>query len=171
MSFLKDLLKSVISSEVKKEVKKQTSSLTNQILNQKPNAQTAYQQPVYQQPSWQEPAPSGESWGPYMPNEPNQFNSGMTYTDYFRSVFAEAFPEYRIDCERPHGCDAAIFTFWQGEWKAMIVELLPQSSGAYKLRRDCQRSGLPYLRFYHNHEGWWNTKSYVIKRVSAALRR
>ena len=29
--------------------------------------------------------------------------------------------------------------------------------------------GIPYIRFYYDHEGWWNTKSYVIRRTSEAL--
>ena len=29
--------------------------------------------------------------------------------------------------------------------------------------------GIPYLRFYYNHEGWWNTRSYVTRRIANAL--
>ena len=30
-----------------------------------------------------EEAVCGDSWGPVMPSEPNQFNSGLNYKDYF----------------------------------------------------------------------------------------
>ena len=52
---------------------------------------------------------------------------------------------------------------------ALIVELLPQRSSVYKLRRDCATMGIPYLRYYYDHEGWWNTYSYVTERTRAAL--
>ena len=53
--------------------------------------------------------------------------------------------------------------------KALVVELLSRSSAAAKLRRDCQREGIPYLRYYYDYEGWWNTRSYVTRRTAQAL--
>ena len=47
----------------------------------------------------EEEGPSGDSWGPNMPSEPNQFNSGLSYQDYFSKVFGEAFPEYQVNKE------------------------------------------------------------------------
>ena len=114
--------------------------------------------------------PSGDSWGPVMPAEPNQFNYGGTYLDYFTGIFQTEFPEYRV--ARKVGASAkpvTVFTFWDGDRKALVVELMPQSSAAKKLRRDCAQQGIPYLRYYYDHEGWWNTRSYVIRRTKAAL--
>lgn len=114
--------------------------------------------------------PSGDSWGPNMPAEPNQFNYSGTWFEYFNEVFREEFPTYRIVSDRPRE-KYAMFTFYRGEQVALVVELLAQSSAAEKVRRDCRRAGTPYLRYYYDHEGWWNTRSYVTRRTSAALER
>ena len=50
-----------------------------------------------------------------------------------------------------------------------MVEITAQSADIRKLRRDCERAGMPYLRFYYNHDGWWNARSYVVKRIKTAL--
>ncbi|MBQ8934020.1 MAG: hypothetical protein IJ061_07025 [Lachnospiraceae bacterium] len=115
-------------------------------------------------------APSGWSWGEVMPAEENQFNYPGTYVEYFDHVFRTEFPEYRITCEQAKYYNATIFIFWNGPQRALVVELLPQHSAAQKLRRDCRTSGIPYLRFYYDHEGWWNTYSYVKDRTRDALR-
>lgn len=127
------------------------------------------------EPSWDEPVseapafgPSGDSWGPVMPAEECQFNYGGTFAQYFDHVFREDFPQYRLEREQVSG-DTLVYTFWQGPSKALVVEVLPQSSARQKLRRDSLRAGIPYLRFYHNHDGWWNTRSYVDRRVKTAL--
>lgn len=115
-------------------------------------------------------AESGDSWGPEMPDEPNQFNYSGTYLDYFTEIFQSEFPDYRVSravgtARKP----VTVFTFWQGDTKALVVELMPQSSAAKKLRSDCAAQNIPYLRYYYDHDGWWNTRSYVIRRTKAAL--
>ena len=62
-----------------------------------------------------------------------------------------------------------VFTFWDGTKKALVVELMPQSSSAQKQRKVCAAEGTPYLRYYYDHDGWWNTRSYVVRRTHAAL--
>ncbi len=52
---------------------------------------------------------------------------------------------------------------------ALVVELFSGKSAAKKLREDCRRAGIPYLRYYIDVEGWWNTKKYVIERTRNAL--
>ena len=52
----------------------------------------------------------------------------------------------------------------------LVVELMTEKSEANKFRRDTQRRGIPYVRFYFDHSGWWNTRSYVNERVSGALK-
>ena len=114
-------------------------------------------------------SPSGDSWGPQMPAEENQYNYPGTYIEYFDNIFRTEFPGYTITCTRPEQYDAVIFTFLKDGQKALVVELLSRSSAAAKLRRDCQREGIPYLRYYYDYEGWWNTRSYVTRRTAQAL--
>ena len=113
--------------------------------------------------------PSGFSWGPVMPAEENQFNFNGTYDQYFERIYRAEFPAYRLARETPRGRRATVFTFWDGGRKALVVELLAQSSASRKLRTDCARAGIPYLRFYYDHEGWWNTRAYVVTRTRNAL--
>lgn len=114
-------------------------------------------------------APSGVSWGDTMPAEENQFSFSGSYGDYFMKVYREEFPDYTVEYEAIGGGRAGVITFTQGGAVKLKVELLSQSSGAYKLRQDCRKSGTPYLRFYYNHHGWWNTRSYVTERTRTAL--
>ena len=121
------------------------------------------------EPSDEPDGPSGDSWGPKMPDEPNQYNSGLSYQDYFSQVFAEAFPSYQIRKEPLKSGNGTVFTFYQGGSKKMVVEVLSTSASVYKLREDCRKQQIPYRRFYYNYDGWWNTRSYVIRRVKEAM--
>lgn len=116
-------------------------------------------------------AESGDSWGPEMPDEPNQFNYDGTYLEYFNDIFKTEFSaEYYIESETSDARKpVTVFTFWNGTKKALVVELMPQSSSAQKQRKICAAEGTPYLRYYYDHEGWWNTRSYVVRRTRAAL--
>ena len=116
-----------------------------------------------------EVGPSGDSWGPNMPAEENQFNSGLRYQDYFTKVFTEGFPSYQIDKEDVRNGSAMLVTFSQGGSKKLVVEVISQKSSPYKVRNDCRSQGIAYLRYYYDYDGWWNTKSYVIRRTSKAL--
>ena len=111
--------------------------------------------------------PSGFSWGPKMPAEENQYNYGGNYIDYFREIFNSNFGEYRI--EQAQEGSTTIFTFYRGDSKALMVELLSKTSGRYRIRKECRANGVPYLRYYYNYQGWWNTKAYVIERTAKAL--
>jgi len=119
----------------------------------------------------QRPA-SGDSWGPEMPAEANQYNSGKTYEQYFCDIFMGDFPAYRLTTEKIRNGRATLITLWEGlsEKKALVVELMSEASSAQSTRVQCQREGVPYLRFYYDHAGWWNTKSYVIRRTREALK-
>ena len=111
--------------------------------------------------------PSGFSWGPVMPAEPNQFNYPGTWKEYFLEVFADYVPHYEIVCsDTPRG---AVFNFMDGGRKALLVEVMDEKSEANSIRRKCREEGTPYVRFYYNHEGWWNTREYVYVRVREAL--
>ena len=114
-------------------------------------------------------APSGDSWGERMPNEPNQFNSGLPYPDYFERIFREEFASFECTKEFQKGGKRVVFTLRSAGQTALIAEIMPGSSASRKLRENCAAQGIPYLRFYYDHEGWWNTRSYVIRRVREAL--
>ncbi|WP_297957900.1 hypothetical protein [uncultured Ruminococcus sp.] len=112
---------------------------------------------------------SGFSWGPEMPAEENQFNFNGTYKEYFRDVFMNEFPQYSIVSADSNNGRATVFTFNLGVKKALVVELLSEKSSAYKLREECKREHIPYLRYYYDHHGWWNTRAYVAERTRKAL--
>ena len=159
--------------------KKAVNSVLNELANavngnneqQKPAAEPAPQpQPQYAEPAYEQSmGPSGRSWGPVMPNEPNQFNYPGTWYQYFENIYKTEFADYRVESELIQ-YRKAVFTFYSGDKKALVVEILPSSSEAYRLRKICRAQGIPYLRYYYDHEGWWNTRSYVIDRTRGALR-
>ena len=107
------------------------------------------------------------------PKEPNQYNFRGKYPKYFASVFAEAFPDYEVtqepDTVNKYERDAAIFVFRQNGRVCLKVEVMSESSSSQKIRKECEAAGIGYLRFYHDHETWWNTKAYVVCRVRTAL--
>ncbi len=114
--------------------------------------------------------PSGFSWGPTMPDEENQFNFNGTYRQYFEMIFREDFPGYTVRQETAPNGRRVTYTLLNGGAVALVVEVLSQRCDVYKNRRDCARQGIPYLRFYYDHEGWWNTRAYVVQRIGNALR-
>lgn len=116
-------------------------------------------------------APSGFSWGEVMPAEENQYNFNGPYTAYFEKIFREEFPDLPFTREDPKGQHSKIYTFNGLAGKALVIELLSSSSSAKKVRENCRKQGIPYLRFYIDYEGWWNTRSYVITRMKKALGR
>ncbi len=108
-----------------------------------------------------------------IPAEENQYNFNGSYTDYFDKVFREEFPEYEITHKKADysRTTATVFTFRFGGNVVLIVELMSESSSINKLRTQCKNNGTPYLRFYYNHRGWWNTRAYVTERTGKALGR
>ena len=114
--------------------------------------------------------PSGDSWGPVMPDEPNQYNYSGNFEQYFDDIFSTEFSEYRLEKQRfQDGKLRIVYSFYGSSGKALVVELMPSSSSAKKAREDCRKAGTPYLRYYYNHDGWWNTRSYVTQRTRRAL--
>ena len=162
---------------------KDGNALLNAIVDKIEDAVTAQQkadagsvsQPAAAAPSPQPeqaaaPVPCSGPWGGDAPPvEENLFTFSGSYTEYFDRIFRAEFPEYEITQETLRDGRAAVFTFTQNGRTALKVELLGQSSAAVKLRRDCAASGTPYLRYYYDHRGWWNTRSYVTERTRRAL--
>ncbi len=111
-------------------------------------------------------------WSDRMPNEPNQFNSGLSYVDYFAKIFAEDFPSYVLYQEPGSAKNSTVISLTDPAGrKALVVELISRRSSPDKVRSNCKAQGIPYLRFYYDYSenGWWNVRSYVVARVSKAL--
>ena len=181
MSFLNNLLDALkkevkevenkvseaVASAAKEEAEKPTQTIIPQ--GQGVNGHTGIvvgggSVPVSQ--SWEEEA----SWYDEVPAEECQYNSGMNYLDYFSKIFREDFPEYEVALETIESGRRYKYVFTKAGATALIVELMTEKSEANKFRRDTLRQGIPYLRFYFDHEGWWNTRAYVKERVSNALK-
>ena len=124
--------------------------------------------------SWSEQAerasgPSGFSWGEEMPAEENQYNYNGVFWAYFESIFQSDLSEYRYEKKEISPNKRIAYTFFSGGSRVLVVELMSDSSSAKRLRSECRREGIPYLRFYIDHPGWWNTRSYVVGRMRDAL--
>lgn len=153
-----DLFKKIVDEASKEQTKKPESK-------PEPKPQPAPEENRYDDVP---DGPSGESWGPRMPAEENQYNFNGTYQQYFEKIFAEEFSGYRVEKEQPK-YKGVVYSFYSGERKALVVELLPSSSESKKLREKCKAANIPYLRYYYDYEGWWNTRAYVVKRTKNAL--
>lgn len=116
-----------------------------------------------------EEEPSGDSWGPRMPAEENQFSYSGNYISYFEHVYKEAFPQYQLDIQRVPNRNAYTIEFRLDGRRALVVELMSDRSVAQRIRKACAQESIPYLRFYHDHPNWWNTRSYVVRRTREAL--
>lgn len=113
--------------------------------------------------------PNHLSYGKKKPTEENQYNYHGNYIEYFESIFNSEFSNYRYEKETVNKTNNTSYTFYLDNDKKLVVELFSQNSSANTLRRECETNKIPYLRFYYNHKGWWNTKSYVINRMKMYL--
>ena len=104
-----------------------------------------------------------------MPDEENQYNYAGSFRDYFENIFRSDLAQDRFEAEELEPRGRTLYTFYSGASKALVVELMPESCSAYKIRNDCKKAGIPYARFYIDHDGWWNTRAYVNDRVNKAL--
>jgi len=118
----------------------------------------------------EELAPAGTWWGPLMPDEENQYNFTGSWKDYFDGIFRNEFPEYALQKETVRDGRAVIYTFQKNGETALVVELMSERSNAQKLRKSLRGTGTPYLRYYYDHEGWWNARAYVVQRTRNALK-
>lgn len=122
------------------------------------------------QPDAASDGPSGVSWGSRMPDEPNQYNYPGSYEDYFADIFNREFADYRVERQQnPRTRGAYTYTFTKNAAPCLVVELLSERNEVYQVRDDCHKQGIPYLRFYYDHKGWWNTRAYVTERMRKAL--
>ncbi len=120
-------------------------------------------------------APEGEyhekSWYQDVPAEECQFNYPGTYLEYFDMIFREDFPEYQVEFAAVQPRRKYTYTFRRDGAEALVVELMASACESNQIRKECMARQLPYLRFYFDHNGWWNTRAYVKKRVGKALGR
>ena len=117
-----------------------------------------------------EKAPAGTWWGPLMPDEENQYNFSGTWKEYFDGIFRNEFPEYEVTRETVREGKAVVYTFKKNGETALVAELMSDRSNAQKLRNSLRGTGTPYLRYYYDHEGWWNARAYVVQRTRNALK-
>ncbi len=132
---------------------------------------TAFRGAVQSEPARETPRPTpyGHTWDRIIPDEECQYNFNGTYLQYFDKVFREDFPAYEVRQEPGRDSRSPLFVFYQNGGKRLVVELKSERSSAQAVRRQCEAEGTPYLRFYYDHDGWWNVRSYVRDRVSRAL--
>ena len=154
-------------NKVKKEVEKKIDEITDSIGSDKPAADSQTE-PAYSA-SAEEWSSDGDSWYDHVPAEENQYNSGLNYLQYFEKIFAEDFPDYDITREDAEPSRRYIYRFSRGGAEALVLELMSENSSVRKTRNECEAKGMPYLRFYFDHKGWWNTRSYVTERIRAKL--
>ncbi len=115
------------------------------------------------------PQDSADNYSKRMPNEPNQFNFGGTYTEYFESILREDFRQFTFTTETVREGTGTVLTLFENGRKMLVIELMSERCSSRKLRSNCQAEGTPYLRFYYDHLGWWNVRSYVVGRIRSAL--
>ena len=138
-------------------------------------------------------APYAPTHSAAMPQEENQFSYPGAYYEYFAHVFSEEFPRYQIEeevrygsCKSssgpvrtrssnggvPRASTAFIFRESNGQTDSrivLVVDVVSEHSSSHVRKDACEAQGIPYLRFYYNHRGWWNTRSYVVDRVRNVL--
>ena len=135
------------------------------------------ERPSYDAPSAPAaPAAGGESYPTegdtvydHIPDEECQYNSGVPFLEYFSGIWASEFPGYAVEFSTICPERRYLYTFRQGGAVVLQIELMTEKSEANRFREECRRAGVRYVRFYFDHEGWWNTRSYVVSRVKAAL--
>lgn len=163
---------SLLSRLLGKKVEDAAKQILRGLPKEEPYRPAAPAQPVQNASApapYDEDEPSGFSWGKRMPNEPNQYNFNGSPREYFDQIYRAEFPDCRVEMEAPHDGCHTVFTFYRGDRTALVVELLSKGTVNTKRGVQCRRTGVPYLRFYYNHPGWWNTRAYVITRTRNAL--
>ena len=163
-------LAKTLTNAADKVINKVESYTDNQSSPNQGSSFSSYASPSYQQNSYEEEGPSGFSWGDRMPQEENQYNYPGNYVQYFAHIFQEDFPGYEAMNQPDPKGKATVFTLYNSGRKALVVELKSENSESNRLRRACQMEGTPYLRFYYDHDGCWNTREYVVTRVRSVLR-
>lgn len=162
MSLLSGLIK-----KVKDEVEKKVDQLSDAVSSLKD--QDAQQNSVDNAPSCGCCSCEEDSVYDSIPAEENQYNSGLSFLEYFDKVFKEEFPEYEIARKERLPGRAFVYSFVINGKTALNAEIMSEKCSANMFRKECLKNGTPYVRFYFDHEGWWNTRAYVADRTRRAL--
>ena len=177
------ILSGLVNKLKKEVIDKVADAITHEVLDNKPEEKPEEKPVGYVIPGGvpngfviggggSKPAAASEyedDWYDTVPAEECQYNSGLHYLEYFSKLFREEFPEYVVSLETVEPERRYKYSFMQKARCALVVELMTEKSEANKLRRETLRAGIPYLRFYFDHSGWWNTRKYVVGRVKDAL--
>ena len=150
--------------EVASEVKTQVDAAADSIQKQQSAAPAQKPQAYAREAA----AAAEDSLYDVMPAEENQYNFSGTYIQYFEKIFREDFPSYSV-ARTAQEDRFTVYTFNGAAGCALVVELKSERSSAQAIRRRCEAEGVPYLRFYYDHDGWWNTRAYVTERIRRAL--
>ena len=161
-----DLLKNAAETALNEAGKMAETAKKNLADNASSFREAMQNEPARETP---QPKPYGHTWDRVMPQEECQYNFNGTYLEYFAKVFREDFPDYEVRQEPGRDSRSPLFVFYQNGMKRLVVELKSERSSAQAIRRQCETEGTPYLRFYYDHAGWWNLRTYVTGRVRAAL--
>ena len=171
-SFL-DALKDA-AEKLKNEAEKAGINLKEDLKNDKKeesgSVTSAEITPLNEVKEGEELAPAGTWWGPLMPDEENQYNFKGSWQEYFDGIFRSEFPEYELLRETVRYGKGIVYRFRKNGETALVVELMSDKSNAQKLRKSLRGTGTPYLRYYYDHEGWWNARAYVVSRTRDALK-
>lgn len=159
------------AEKLKNEAEKAGLDLNQKPQNEtKPSASYSAESAPSEKEETAELAPAGTWWGPLMPDEENQYNYKGTWKEYFDGIFRSEFPDYELLRETVREGKAVVYTFKKGGETALVAEIMSDRSNAQKLRKSLRGTGTPYLRYYYDHEGWWNARAYVIQRTRSALK-
>ncbi len=148
-------------------------------------------------PGWGTPealeAATMGSVGTDMPAEENQRNSGLPVQKYFEKVLSEVFPDAYVEVqdvsypgparwvksgllgkyhsEPGEKKPAWLFLVRKDRLPILAVEVMAiYNKSRTKLRTSYTKNGVPYIRFYHDVDVWWNTKSYIRERALQAVK-
>ena len=163
MDFLSKLLKG------DKSVQKAAKGFLNNLMADTPSQPA--QKPAQQASIFSSKRQSGFSWGDVRPEDENQSNFNGSFMEYFEGIFRAEMPEYRVTRSMPGTSKCVVYTFFSGGSTVLVVELMSDACYAKKVRSECEKYRIPYLRFYYDHPGWWNTRAYVVQRLRNALGR
>ena len=155
-----------------KEAAQELKDAADKLQFEKPAQQAQQPRPAAQPYAAPAPAPSysyGDSVYDDVPAEENQYNFSGTYIQYFEKIFREDFGAYQFTAAPGTDERSPIYTFYRNGAKVLILELKSENSEAQRFRRAAEAEGVPYLRFYYDHEGWWNTRKYVTERIGKVL--
>jgi hypothetical protein len=161
------LLSSLVN-KVKQEVEKKINELGAEIAHEESTSSAPAAAPASCGNACDYPT-EGDTWYDHVPAEENQYNYNGPYLEYFEKIFREDFPEYTFERIETEEFRRYVYALKKDELIAIVVELMTENSSVNRVRKECLKSGTAYVRFYFDHEGWWNTRAYVVDRIKSLM--